>query len=245
MRSAGIMILVLPFLLEACATRPETPVVEEQPAQVQVEEGDTVKLAALTFDDGPDVVMTTRVLDRLEEYGVVASFFVVGQRINATTAPVLQRAVALGCEINNHSWAYSSMNTMTDDQVRNSVSRTTAAIEEYAGVSPAFFRPPNLAKSDTMYAAIDLPFAEGILAMDWAGQNTSAEDRARNVLNQVRDGAIILMHDTQPEPHPTPEALDILIPELRSRGYEFVTLTELFERKGVDPNSRPVWQIVN
>lgn len=76
-----------------------------------------------------------------------------------------------------------------------------------------------------------MPFASGIIAFDWDGQNTSAEDRANFILKDVKDGAIILLHDVQPYPHPTPEALDIIIPELQKQAYEFVTLSKLFEIK--------------
>jgi peptidoglycan-N-acetylglucosamine deacetylase len=206
----------------------------------------TNKICALTFDDGPDNMQTALVLDKLEAHGVVASFFVVGQRINKGTEGTLERAVAMGCEIHNHSWSYASMDSMSEDQVRESVQKTTEAIEKYAGVSPQFFRPPNLAVSSTMYDAIDLPFAEGVLGYDWAGCNTSAEDRAKKVLAGMMDGAIILLHDVQPNPHPTPEALDILIPELKKQGYEFVTLSELFKLKGVtpDPEAKKMWKYV-
>jgi peptidoglycan/xylan/chitin deacetylase (PgdA/CDA1 family) len=206
----------------------------------------SVKLCALTFDDGPDVRKTPRVLDKLEAHGVVASFFVIGRLVNDSTSPVLRRAVSMGCEINNHSWDSESMNTMKEDEIKESVDKTTAAIETYAGTTPKFFRPPNLAVSNTMYDAIDYPFTGGVLGYDWAGQNTSAEQRAQKVLNGVRDGAIILLHDVQPDPHPTPEALDILIPELKKQGYEFVTLSELFSRKGRTPSSdeRKLWVYV-
>jgi len=196
------------------------------------------KLCALTFDDGPSDTQTPLVLDRLEKYGVPATFFLVGQRIGPSTKPVIDRMIAAGCEIGNHSWDYSGLNASSAEAVKDSVERTRAAIKEYSGKEPAFFRAPNLAASSVMYETIKLPFASGILGMDWAGCNTDASARARNVLNGMRDGAIILLHDVQPEPHPTPEALDILIPELLKRGYEFVTLSELFARKGIDPRSR-------
>jgi peptidoglycan/xylan/chitin deacetylase (PgdA/CDA1 family) len=205
-----------------------------------------IKLCALTFDDGPDVKKTPLILDKLEAHGVVASFFVIGQLVNDSTGSVLQRAVTMGCEINNHSWGWQSMNTMTEEEIKESVNTTTAAIEKYAGTTPKFFRPPNLAVSNTMYDAIDYPFAGGVLGYDWAAQNTSAEERAQKVLNGIRDGAIILLHDVQPDPHPTPEALDILIPELKKQGYEFVTLSELFTRKGItpSPDERKIWVYV-
>ena len=204
------------------------------------------KLCALTFDDGPDVTKTNLVLDKLKNHDVVATFFVVGQRINDNTRPVLERAVSMGCEIGNHSWGYESMTSMDSAQISESVENTTDAIEEYAGVSPNFFRPPNLAVNNTMYEAIDLPFAEGVLGFDWAtGAGDTPEKVANYVLSGMRDGAIILLHDVQPDPHPTPEALDTLIPVLKNMGYEFVTLSDLFDRKDVDPDVEyKMWKYV-
>jgi peptidoglycan/xylan/chitin deacetylase (PgdA/CDA1 family) len=66
------------------------------------------------------------------------------------------------------------------------------------------------------------------------------------VRTQIQDGSIILMHDVQGSLNPqvTPDALDIIIPELESQGYEFVTIRDLFTRRGVDPNSQPSWDFV-
>jgi peptidoglycan-N-acetylglucosamine deacetylase len=203
--------------------------------------GASPKLCALTFDDGPDAVKTALVLDRLEKYGVAASFFVIGQKINDMTAPVLKRAVSLGCEIDNHSWSYNSLNFAGEEIIKDSIAKTTEAIRKYAGVEPAFFRPPNLAVSLKLFKAAGLPAAGGVVGNDW-DQSTTAESRAKTVLMGMRDGAIILLHDVQPDPHPTPEALDILIPELKAQGYEFVTLSELFRRKGVEPKTGKLWQ---
>lgn len=205
------------------------------------------KLCVLTFDDGPNTVKTGLVLDKLEAHNVPATFFVVGQNIGSSTEEIMQRALALGCDFQNHSWSYSGMNGMTAEQISTSIDKTSQAIERVTGSAPAFFRPPNLATSATMYDTIAMPFISGVVAVDWAGTGTTAQDRADNVLNGMRDGAIILLHDVQPDPHPTPEALDILIPELKRRGYQFVTLPELFEMKGVDPDSKSndMWVYVN
>ena len=67
------------------------------------------KIAALTFDDGPNTVTTPQVLDILEKYGVPASFFVCGKNIDPESGEVMKRAVKLGCEIQNHSRAHSDM----------------------------------------------------------------------------------------------------------------------------------------
>lgn len=195
----------------------------------------TTKLCALTFDDGPDTRLTPRILDRLEKYGVPATFFVVGFRINDSTKSVIDRALSLGCEYGNHSWDYNPLDKADPKEIADKIARTNEVIEKYTGKKPLFFRPPNLAVSKTMFDVIDMPFISGVIGFDWAGCDRTPENIANNVLKGVRDGAIILLHDVQPEPHPTPEALDIIIPELKKQGYEFVTLSELFKRKSVDP----------
>ena len=124
------------------------------------------KLCALTFDDGPssDPELTPLVLDKLKAYGVKATFFLVGENINDSTKGVIDRMVADGHEIGNHSWTYGDMSKMSAEEVKKSVEDTTRAIQKYAGVTPVFFRPPNLSTSSTMYKAIDMPFASGVAA---------------------------------------------------------------------------------
>lgn len=209
------------------------------------------KLVALTFDDGPNVTLTGAVLDKLEAHQVRASFFLIGQNINATTQPVLERAAALGCDFENHSFGFNSLTGLTEAEILTSVNDTVAAIEQFTNTSPVFFRPPNLAVDALMFQVIDFPFARGIVAGDFPaefGGNPTVEAVSNTVLSQVQDGSIVLLHDVQPglDPQPTPPALDIIIPELKRQGYEFVTLRELFERRGVDPNSQQdvFWDVV-
>jgi len=84
---------------------------------------------ALTFDDGPDNVLTARVLDKLDKYNVKATFMVVGQRVNDSTAAIIRRMVNSGHEIGNHSWSYSGMANMSPDQIRKSIADTNAVIQ--------------------------------------------------------------------------------------------------------------------
>jgi peptidoglycan/xylan/chitin deacetylase (PgdA/CDA1 family) len=201
--------------------------------------GENKKLCALTFDDGPsaDPELTSLVLDILDKYHVKATFFLVGKNLNDSTKPVIDRMIKNGHETGNHSWAYDDMAKMSFDEVIKSVSDTTEAIKKYAGVTPAFFRPPNLSTSSIMYTAIDLPFVSGVTAGDWPGGGGDSTDKIMDKLkNGLKDGVIILLHDVQPKPHPTPDALDTLIPYIIKEGYEFVTLSELFKRKGITPD---------
>ncbi len=193
------------------------------------------KLIALTFDDGPDNTMTPKVLDRLEKYKAKATFMMIGQNINSSTASLVKRINDGGHEIGNHSWDYNSMGSMSSTDIKKKIADTTAAIKQYSGQTPKFFRAPNLNTSQTLFSAVDLTFIQGVICQDWNGGSAStAQARANLAIQGARDGAIILLHDNQPAPHPTAEALDIIIPQLQSQGYQFVTLSELFEAKGVD-----------
>ena len=198
------------------------------------------KLVALTFDDGPNLQTTPLVLDILEEHGVVASFFLIGQYINEDTKPVMERELELGCEINNHSWTHSSMSTFTPEQIKEEIKNTSDIINEMLGITPVFFRPPFIATSTVMYENIDLPFINGINCTDWDASVTS-EKRVETILNNVKDGDIILMHDFNGNIN-TVNALDGIIQGLKDDGYALVTVSKLFELKGVDPNvENKIW----
>jgi len=203
----------------------------------------TAKLIALTFDDGPNLTTTPKVLDKLEKYGVVASFFLIGSKISDATKPVMERQLKDGCEINNHSWSHSYMTGMTADKIKKEIEDTNKKINDMVGITPKFFRPPYIAVNATMYSAIDLPFINGINGTDWDA-SVSAKKRADSILNQAKDGNIILMHDFDGNNN-TVEALDTIIPELQKKGFVFVTVSQLFEYKGVDPNKENmIWSLV-
>lgn len=203
----------------------------------------TAKLIALSFDDGPNLTTTSKVLDKLEKYGVVASFFLIGNKVSDATKPIMERQLKDGCEINNHSWSHSNMTSLTAEKIKKEIEDTSKKIYDMVGVTPKFFRPPYIATNATMYTAIDLPFINGINGADW-DSSVSVKKRAESILAQAKDGNIILMHDFEGN-NLTVEALDIIIPELQKQGYVFVTISQLFEYKGVDPNKEnKIWSIV-
>jgi peptidoglycan/xylan/chitin deacetylase (PgdA/CDA1 family) len=197
------------------------------------------KVIALTFDDGPNTGATQDILDIIEEYGIKASFFVIGQNITPDTAVSMQRAYSLGCEIDSHSFTHSDMTKFTAEQIKDEMSRTAGLIYEYVGEYPHFFRPPYIAYNDTMYENIDLPFICGLGCDDWE-DSVSAEKRAEFLKNKCPDGCIVLLHD-QPKNTKTVEAVREAVPVLLEKGYEFVTVSELFIAKGVTPASGVIY----
>lgn len=191
------------------------------------------KLIALTFDDGPNTTTTVSVLEKLEKYGVTASFFVVGDNIDESSAEIMKKASEMGCEIANHSKTHSDMTKMTADEIKAELDYTSAKVKEVTGKAPRFFRPPYIAISDGLFAAAELPFICGFGCEDY-NDSVTAEERAQRTLSQARDGAIILLHDMEGN-FRTVDALDIIIPKLKEQDYSFVTVSQLFEESGVTP----------
>jgi len=192
-------------------------------------------VVALTFDDGPNTTITVTILDKIEQHGVVATFFLEGRNIKENSIPVMQRAFDMGSEFGNHSWSHADLSKKSVEEIEIEVRYTSDKIEQVLGVRPFFFRPPYISTSRTMYEVIDLPFISGIMAGDWS--TTDSELIAERILNSTNDGVIILLHDG-PSFSGTPDSLDIIIPELLDQGYQFVTLSQLFAVKGVTPETR-------
>ena len=122
---------------------------------------------ALTFDDGPNTSITPQVLDLLEEYGIVASFFLIAQNITPESALQARRAYDMGCTIENHTVTHRPMNEMSPEEIREEIRGCTEKIVEITGEEPQFFRPPFIALSQTLFDSVDLPFICGAGCEDW------------------------------------------------------------------------------
>ena len=190
-------------------------------------------LVALSFDDGPNNDTTPEVLDILEEHKVPASFFVIGQNINESTAKQMTRAISLGCEIQNHSLTHTFMTQLSPEQIADEVRRTDELIEQYTGIRPWLFRPPYINHNESMHQTIGHTFICGVGCLDWEAER-SAQQRFDDLMSQVKDGDIILLHDFSGNVN-TVEALKMIIPELKKRGYTLVTVSQLYEMKGIKP----------
>ena len=192
-----------------------------------------VKYLALAFDDGPNLTTETKMLDVLKKHKVPATFFVIGNNITDESSANMKRAVRQGCEIGNHSWSHPMMSQMDEGQVKEEIEATSALIEKITGKRPKFFRPPYINVKPEMYDWIDLTFICGVGCEDWVPE-VSAEERTRRILEAAADGVIYLLHDMTGNVN-TVEALKTVIPELKKRGFEFLTVPQLFEQCGVTP----------
>ena len=195
-------------------------------------------MVALTFDDGSALGITDKVLDVLDENGVTASFFLIGNNINDTTAPLVKHAHDMDCSIENHSRTHSAMTTLTEQEILYEISYTSDVIERITGDKPQFFRPPYIDYNKKMYDIIDLTFICGYGCEDWIAE-VSASERVQRILAQAKPGFIILMHDMQGNVQ-TVEAIKTIIPELKKQGYEFVTIRDLFKKSEVVPERNTI-----
>ncbi len=185
---------------------------------------------ALSFDDGPHPRYTPEILSILEEYGVTATFFMVGE--NVTYYPEVAKAViAAGHEVGNHSFSHRRLSCLSESEVRREIGQCEEAIASVGEYRPHLLRPPE----GCMNAVLRRLSGEmdyrlilwDIDTRDWA--HTAPEVIARNVLDHVEAGDIILMHDYIGHDSPTPEALRLVLPALLRKGYHFVTVSQLID----------------
>ena len=186
------------------------------------------KNIALTFDDGPHPQRTEEILDILDEYGVKATFFVVGQ--NAEWFPELvKEELSRGHEIGNHTFDHSDMKNLTPEEIRSEIVMTENIVYENIEYRTKLLRPPGGSiEKNVLHVAETEDYkiiCWSVDTRDWA--HTSVKDIVDNVLSNTGEGDIILFHDYISGDSPTPEALRIIIPELQNRGFNFVTVSEL------------------
>ena len=191
---------------------------------------------ALTFDDGPSDA-TMRVLDALEKVGAKATFFVVGERV-AGHERELRRMAAGGFQIGNHTWSHELISRIPEEELRRTLGSTNEAVRNACDVLPAVMRPPGGVWSDAALAVLGemgLPAVFwNVDPRDW--ETLDAQSTIEHVLDKAGDGRIVIMHDRY---EPTADAVEVIAPELVSRGFELLTVSELARaRGGMQPGTR-------
>lgn len=186
------------------------------------------KVVALTFDDGPYTDVTMRILDALEPYGAHATFFVVGNRVNNYKECIV-RAVNLGCQIGDHTWNHTTLTRISGDAVSTQINDCADAVYNLTGIRPVVMRPVGGSYNSTVSANVGMPMI--IWSIDTNDWKYKDSDHVINeVLNNVRDGDIVLMHDLY---ETTATAVETIVPALIDAGFTLVTIDELAEYKNV------------
>ena len=186
------------------------------------------KQVALTFDDGPHPSLTPQILEILARHDIPATFFMVGQ--NVINYPTAAKAVIdAGHEIGNHTFTHPHLAAMDESSIMQEIDKCEEALEELCECRPHLLRTPQGVLTPSLERC--LRNADYILVLwsldtrDWDNKSTACI--VQTVLDNVKAGDIVLMHDYVSYNSRTPEALEAVIPALLSQGYEFVTVSEL------------------
>jgi cellulose synthase/poly-beta-1,6-N-acetylglucosamine synthase-like glycosyltransferase/peptidoglycan/xylan/chitin deacetylase (PgdA/CDA1 family)/spore germination protein YaaH len=196
---------------------------------------------ALTFDDGPDERNTGRLLDVLREVHAPATFFVVGDQ--AMRFPdLVERESDEGHLVGNHSFTHPRMETLTPREAAAQLASTERLVEGLTGVRTPLFRAPYTAEIDPDrpedLIALRVALQNGYLFVganidpdDWKAKD--ANTLVRKIVSDVTRGVgrIVVLHDGGGDRSRTIAAVRKLVPELRSRGYELVSLDQLLGLK--------------
>lgn len=186
----------------------------------------TKPMIALTFDDGPGH-QTMRIVSTLVAYDARATFFCVGQNVNAMPSTV-RSVMDYGMEIGNHSYSHPDLASLRPDSIKWQVDSCSQAIYNATGTYPALIRPPYGSTSENVRSISAMPNIHwAIDTLDWKTRN--AGKTVNSILSSVKDGDIILMHDLYKE---TADAVDIVVPKLIEAGFQLVTVSELSHFKG-------------
>jgi peptidoglycan/xylan/chitin deacetylase (PgdA/CDA1 family) len=190
----------------------------------------------LTFDDGPDQD-TPATLDALAAVGARATFFLVGEQLEAK--PELAREIAgRGHDFQLHGYAHVAHDLLTPEEARADLERGAETFLEVTGAAARFYRPPYGRFSEASYEAC---LALGLDAVYWSAWGTdwetiSPERIAELVIPDLAPGSIVLLHDSpryghRPSARPTAEALPLIAASVAKLDLPFLTLSEAVDAR--------------
>ena len=182
------------------------------------------KVVALTFDDGPNPSTTMKILNELKKHDALATFFVLGERVEEFPG-IVKNIYESGNEIGNHSYSHKDFKQISDEEIENQIDKTNQAIYETVGARPIIVRPPYGNVTDDIADVIGRPsILWTVDPEDWKYKDEDID--YNNVMDDVGDGDIVLMHDIY---QASAEAAIRIIRELTDRGYKLVTVTQMMQ----------------
>jgi peptidoglycan/xylan/chitin deacetylase (PgdA/CDA1 family) len=199
------------------------------------ERADGAEGIVLTFDDGPDQDATPTVLDALDAAGARATFFLVGEQVEAEPA-LARELVQRGHDVQLHGYGHVPHELLTPDEARQDLERGAQALRDATGLEARFYRPPYGRFSSGSYEACR---ALGLQPVYWSAWGTdwetiSPQRIADLVIPDLAAGAVVLLHDSpryghRPSARPTVDALPLIAARVAELGLPYLTLADALD----------------
>jgi peptidoglycan-N-acetylglucosamine deacetylase len=190
------------------------------------------KIIAISFDDGPSIKYTEKILEVLQQNDIHATFFVVGQNVKKNP-DVLKKVFTAGNQIGSHSYTHPNFSTLSSAAMTKELTKTNEQIHQTINIYPTLFRPPFGACPSQCKVVVSASGLKKVtwdyMVNDWDSNKTSAAEIASNVIKHAKPNAIITMHDGGGNREKTLMALPTIISTLKQQGYQFVTIGELLQ----------------
>ncbi|MBO1001425.1 polysaccharide deacetylase family protein [Pseudogracilibacillus auburnensis] len=198
--------------------------------------GTSAQKVAFTFDDGPDPMYTPKLLDLLRKFDIKATFFVLGSKAEKNPE-LIRRMYQEGHLIGIHNYTHQTNWLMTPWTIRRELNRSAVIIEQLTSVRPNYYRPPwgLLNLFDFFLHKQYRIILWSLMVGDWRSEGGS-EKIIRKLLHKIKDGSIVLLHDSgdtlganQDAPFYMIQALEVVFHEICHRGYTCVRIDQMME----------------
>lgn len=222
--------------------------------QEEVNDG-TQKYLAIAFDDGPQKFNTYNkgsaylddqvtneyfmkyYMDLAAQYNAHLTFFLQGSKLNADSVSILQRAVNEGHELANHTWSHTRLTSLSDDKIVSEIKQVDDWLNTNIGVKTSFIRFPFYDTNSNVKNVINqnCPNIKASIGGECPNDFnfTSVDYRKWYYKGFVKDGTITLTHENIID---NVEVVRWLLDYYSKLGYQFVSVSEMFEIKGVTPS---------
>ncbi|MDN4492835.1 polysaccharide deacetylase family protein [Ureibacillus aquaedulcis] len=171
------------------------------------------------------------ILEVLEQHETKATFFFDGSWVKKNP-DVAKQIQAAGHEIGNHAYSHPDLQQRSLEETKVELVKTNQVIEDTLNVKPKWFAPPSGSFNETTVQVAEQLEMKTILwtvdTVDW--KKPPASEMVNRVVSKVENGAMILMHPTQP----VAEGMETMIKEIKGKGYKLGTVSELMSEKRID-----------
>lgn len=184
------------------------------------------KYICLTFDDGPRLETSEKIINLLEKYNANATFFILGNRLGEKQLALIKESVSKGNEYGSHTQSHADLTKLDTAEMIEEVKIPYNDLKNYFGYEMKLFRPPYGAFYPSMEETVGMTAVLwNVDSLDWRIRDK--QGIIDNVIPQLRDDTLILFHDIV---EATADAMETLIPYWISEGYQIITVSEMLAR---------------